>query len=114
MTSDPVGEVRVVFVTAPDRAVAESIAAQLVHERLIACANVVHGVRSVYRWEGEVRKEDEVLLILKSTRAVLPGLERRIREIHPYEVPEVLALTVERGSEAYASWVLGEVGAVHE
>jgi periplasmic divalent cation tolerance protein len=114
MTDDATDEVRLVLTTAPDPAVAESIAAQLLHERLIACANVVPGVRSVYRWQGEVRKEDEVLLMLKSTGAAIGRLEQRLQQLHPYEVPEVLALEVQHGLEAYMAWVRSEVEVGHE
>ena len=114
MSIDPDDEVRVILSTAPDTAQAESIAARLVHERLIACANVVPGVRSVYRWEGEIRKEGEVLLLLKSTQAQLSRLEQRLVDLHPYDVPEVLVLRVEQGLDTYLSWVRTEVGVEHE
>jgi periplasmic divalent cation tolerance protein len=114
MSAEESEDVRVVLTTTPDQGVAESIAARLLHERLIACANVIPGIRSIYRWQGEVRRDDEVLLMLKSTGSVLASLEQRLCELHPYEVPEVLALGVREGLEAYVSWVRSEVTVGHE
>jgi len=98
-------EVLVVFVTAPDVGVARQIAFRLVQERLAACGNVLSGVTSVFRWEGDVQEEEEALLVLKTTVGSFRRLEERVRQLHPYDVPEVLALPAERGSEAYLEWV---------
>ena len=96
--------------TAPDAEVAERLARTLVDERLAACANIVPGVVSVYRWEGEVQRDSEVLVILKTSAEVLDDLESRAVELHPYDVPEVLALPVRGGHEPYLDWVRAEVG----
>jgi periplasmic divalent cation tolerance protein len=101
--SDP--SVRVVLVTAPDAEVGASLARHLVEERLAACVNVLPGVRSVYRWEGEIHESDECLLVAKTAAATTPRLTERVVELHPYEVPEVLALAVERGLPEYLEWV---------
>ena len=101
-------EVRVVLVTAPDEEVAGMLARALVAERLAACANLVPRVRSIYRWEGEVQDDAEVLLILKTTAARLPALAARVQALHPYDLPEVMALTANGGSEAYLDWVIAE------
>ncbi len=99
-----------VFMTAPDAEVAERLARTLVTERLAACANVVRDVVSVYRWEGEVRRDSEVLVILKTTAAALDSLESRAVELHPYDVPEVLAVPVLGGYGPYLEWIRAEVG----
>jgi periplasmic divalent cation tolerance protein len=98
----------VVLVTAPSPEVAAALARTLVEERLAACGNVLSEIRSIYRWEGQVREDAEALLILKTTRARLEALRDRVLALHPYGVPEVLALPVEAGSAAYLSWLAGE------
>lgn len=94
-----------VLVTAPEGAPAETLARSLVAEGLAACVNRVPGVRSTYRWQGRVHDDAETLLVIKTTAAAYPALERRVRELHPYEVPELIALPIVRGSEAYLSWL---------
>lgn len=98
-----------VLSTAPDAAVAERIATALVEERLAACANVIEGVTSIYRWKGEIEREREVLVVLKTTSEAMEKLRLRIVELHPYEVPEVLALGVPEGHGPYLDWVRAEV-----
>lgn len=100
----------VVLTTLPDEAAARALARRLVEERLIACANVVPAVTSIYRWEGEVRDEAEVLVVMKTTRDRMPEVESRIAELHPYDVPEVLGLPSSGGSRPYLDWVTAEVG----
>jgi periplasmic divalent cation tolerance protein len=99
----------VVLMTAGSREEAEKIANALVNEMLAACVNVLPGVTSVYRWEGEVQRDQEWLLVAKSTREVLDDLVRCVRALHSYDLPEVIALPVVGGSEAYLRWVDGEV-----
>jgi periplasmic divalent cation tolerance protein len=101
-------EVRVVFVTAPDPDTAAVIGRTLVEERLIACANVVPGIRSIYRWEGQVADDPEVLLVLKTRASRCAAVAARVKALHPYALPEVVALPVVDGSEAYLDWVLAE------
>ena len=98
-------DVLVVLVTAPGADEAARLARTLVEERLAACGNVLPGLRSIYRWKGEVQDEGEALLLLKTTRQRFPALRDRILALHPYEVPEVLALPAEAGSEEYLAWV---------
>ena len=100
----------VVLSTAPDETTAARLAQALVERRLAACVNVIAGVRSTYRWEGEIRRDDEVLLLIKSTRAGVEALKGAIAEIHPYELPEVVVLPVEGGSPAYLRWIADNVG----
>jgi periplasmic divalent cation tolerance protein len=100
--------VRVVWVTAPDAECASRIARALVEERLIACANLIPGVRSIYRWEGAVEEDDEVLLVLKTTEDRCDAVAARVKALHPYDLPEVIALPVAGGSEDYLDWVRTE------
>lgn len=105
----PESALMLVIVTAPSQDVAENVVTAVVEERLAACGNIVPGVTSIYRWEGAVQREAEVLIVLKTTRAVLAALMRRVEELHPYDVPEVLALPVATGLDAYAVWVAANV-----
>jgi periplasmic divalent cation tolerance protein len=98
----------VVLVTAPSAEKAAELARALVDERLAACGNVVPGLRSIYRWEGKVQDDAEALLVLKTTRARFEALRDRVLALHPYQVPEVLALPVEAGSAAYLAWIAAE------
>jgi periplasmic divalent cation tolerance protein len=100
----------VVLVTAPTPERAAELARTLVEERLAACGNVVPGLRSIYRWQGRVEEEGEALLLLKTTRARFEALRDRVLALHPYQVPEVIALPVEAGSAKYLEWIAGETG----
>ncbi|MCY3698473.1 MAG: divalent-cation tolerance protein CutA [Gemmatimonadetes bacterium] len=97
------------LVTGPDREQLVRLGRALVEERLIACLNVVDRVTSIYRWEGEVCEEAEALGILKTTAARSDAVERRIRELHPYDVPEILFISVAAGSRPYVDWVSEQV-----
>lgn len=99
--------VRIVLVTAPPRR-APALARALVRRRLAACANLVPGVRSVYRWKGRVREDRETLLVLKTSAARVPALLAAVADLHPYEVPEGISLRVERGLGPYLDWVRRE------
>ncbi len=100
----------VVLVTAPDAEVAARLARALVEDRLAACGNVLPGLRSIYRWEGQVHDEPEALLLLKTTRARFEALREAVLRLHPYQVPEVIALPVEAGSAPYLAWLSAQVG----
>ena len=93
--------------TCPDPESARHIADALVEERLAACVNVLPGVHSTYRWQGKVERADELLLLIKTTRVRLPALQERIKTLHPYELPEVLAVEA-GGLPAYLQWVARE------
>jgi len=97
----------IVLCTCPDEAAAERIARDLIDNRLAACVNRV-ALRSTYRWKGRVEDEPEVLLIVKTVAARYEALEMRVKALHPYEVPEIIALPVLAGSEAYLAWVTQE------
>ncbi len=95
----------VTLCTVPDRESGEKIAAALVEERLAACVNIVAGVTSVYRWEGKVQKEAECLLIIKTGVSQFEALQQRIKKLHPYELPEIVALPIIHGSREYLNWL---------
>ncbi|SRR5258706_11808735 len=101
---------RLVLTTAPDRGVAERIARELVGRRLAACVSLLPSVRSVYRWKGTVEEADEVLLVVKTTAARIPELERRLAEIHPYELPEFVALAPAHVEAKYLAWLAEGTG----
>jgi periplasmic divalent cation tolerance protein len=98
-------DVTLVLTTVGDATQAERIARALVDERLAACVTALGPVRSVYRWEGAVESADEIPLLIKTTAERWPALRARLRELHPYEVPEMLALPVADGWPAYLDWV---------
>lgn len=95
----------VCFCTCPDPASARRIATALVEERLAACVQILPGMQSVYRWQGRVDTADEVLLLAKTSRAAYPALQDRLRALHPYELPELVAVEAADGLPAYLQWV---------
>lgn len=95
----------IILITAANQEEAGRIAEALVTERLAACVNIIPGITSVYRWEGKVVKDGEVLLLVKSTDENYARLERRVKELHSYTTPEVVALRIEKGSDAYLEWL---------
>ncbi len=105
MSTEPDAAVRLVVVTAPDAGTAEAMVRTLVEERLAACGNILPGLTSIFRWQGEVEREHEVLVLLKTTDDVVPRLLRRVPELHPYDVPEVLVLPIGAGFGPYLDWV---------
>jgi periplasmic divalent cation tolerance protein len=96
------------FCTCPESGTAERIATTLVDERLAACVNILPGLRSIYRWQDRVETADEVLLLVKTSAAAYPALQDRLRELHPYELPELLAVESASGLPAYLQWVADE------
>jgi periplasmic divalent cation tolerance protein len=97
--------VLVCFCTCPDTATAQAIADALVGERLAACVNVLPGLRSVYRWQGAIERADEALLLIKTVRGQLPAMQARVVALHPYELPELVAVEVAGGLAAYLDWI---------
>lgn len=95
----------VVFCTCPDEASAERIATALVEERLAACVNRIPGIASTYRWQGKVCRDSEHLLVIKTTRERFDALRERIVALHPYELPEVIAVDIALGSAPYLEWI---------
>jgi periplasmic divalent cation tolerance protein len=94
-----------VMMTAGSREEAARLAEMLVGARLAACVQILPEIESVYRWQGEVRREPEVLLLAKTTRARFPSLEREVRALHSYETPEIIALPVTDASAPYLEWL---------
>lgn len=97
--------IEIVFCTVPDVETAETLARGLVERRLAACVNVVPKIRSFYRWEGEIRADDELLLKIKTTRDRRDALVEWLSASHPYEVPEILAVAVTGGLPGYLQFV---------
>ena len=84
---------------------AESLASKLIDERVAACVNILPGVTSIYRWEGEVHRDSETLLVIKTSAEALPNLMQRVADLHPYDVPEIVALDTSSVHPPYAAWV---------
>jgi len=99
-----------VLTNVPDRATAEKIADLLVDRQLAACVNILAPCRSVYRWKREVQHEEEHPMLIKTTAECYPALEQALRGAHPYELPEIIAVPIERGLPAYLDWVAAETG----
>lgn len=97
-----------VFTNLPDRAAADKLADALVRKRVAACVNILAPCRSVYRWKGAVQHDEEHPVLIKTTRESYAALEAAIREAHPYELPEIVAVPIERGLPAYLDWVAAE------
>lgn len=93
------------YCSCPDAASAQAIAEALVGERLAACVNRLPGIHSIYRWQGAVTTDNEELLLIKTIAIRFEALRARLLELHPYELPELIAVPVERGHAAYLDWV---------
>ena len=106
--TDPVDAI-LVFTTCPDAATSNRVAQALVGQQLAACVNIVPGLTSVYRWQGKVETAAEQLLVIKTRRAAYGAVEAAIRNAHPYELPEVLAIPIGTGLPAYLAWVVDNV-----
>jgi periplasmic divalent cation tolerance protein len=104
-------KLRAILTTTGTEEQALSIARALVSERLAACVNILGPIRSVYRWHGAIEDDREYLLLVKTRATLYMKVERRVRELHTYEVPEVLALTLDRGSPPYIKWLLESTAA---
>ena len=98
----------VVLCTCPDDVVADRIAGAVVEERLAACVNRLAGIASTYRWKGEIHRDSECLLLIKTTIERFDALRERIVALHPYELPEVIAVDIARGLPAYLDWIASE------
>ncbi len=96
---------RLLLSACADAGTAERIAGTLVEEGLAACATLLPGARSVYRWQGRLERTDECVLLIKARADDYPALERRLLELHPYDIPELLALPVLAGNPAYLAWL---------
>ena len=99
------GEISIVLITAGTEEEAARIGLTLVEERLAACANLVPRIRSIYRWKGQICDQQEFLIIVKTRTSLFQDLEKRVRELHSYEVPEIISFPVARGLPQYLEWV---------
>ena len=95
----------IVYCTVPNDTVAENIANVVLTQRVAACVNIIPQIRSIYLWKGKIEDERELLLIIKSKRELFEELARCIKELHPYEVPEVIALPIIEGNTDYLNWI---------
>lgn len=100
-----------VFTNLPDRASAERLADLLLEQRLAACVNILAPCRSVYRWKGAVQHDEEYPMLIKTSAERYGELERALRQGHPYELPEIIAVPIEQGLPAYLDWVAAETKA---
>jgi periplasmic divalent cation tolerance protein len=99
----------VVLVTTSGKDEAAAIADALVSEHLAACVNIIDGIESVYRWEGKVARDREALMVIKTTSERYDAVERRVKQLHSYSTPEVIAIKIGRGSPEYLAWLLESV-----
>ncbi len=100
----------VVLCTCPDVMVAEKLAQTIVEQHLAACVNLLPSVTSIYHWQGAIERATECLLLIKTERAVYPALESALAELHPYQVPEIVALPIVQGLPPYLRWMAESVG----
>ncbi len=99
-----------VLITAPDTDLASTIARSLVEAGLAACVNIVSNVRSIYRWQGKIEDDSEVLMLAKTRSDLFDSLSEKVKALHSYDVPEIIALPVTAGSEDYLDWLRGATG----
>ncbi len=100
----------VVFVTAKDEQEAKKISEKLLSEKLIACANIVKGIESLFWWEGKIDHANETLLVLKTKRSLFKKLEKTVKSVHSYSTPEIIALPIIQGNRDYLRWISDSVG----
>ncbi|HEX7400580.1 MAG TPA: divalent-cation tolerance protein CutA [candidate division Zixibacteria bacterium] len=99
-----------VFITVKSEKEGEKIASALLKDKLAACVNMISGVKSFFRWKGQISTEDECLLIAKTKDVLFENLKKRVLELHSYEVPEIIATSILAGSEKYLDWIKKETG----
>ncbi|GAB6184046.1 divalent-cation tolerance protein CutA [Thermodesulfovibrio hydrogeniphilus] len=95
----------VVLITAPNENEAVSIAKTIVEEKLAACVNIIKDVRSIYSWQGKIEDDSEVLMIVKTRSDLFDELEKRVKSLHSYTIPEIIVLKIKKGSENYLNWI---------
>lgn len=95
----------IVFITAPNEEEAAGIGHTIIEERLAACVNIIRPVRSIYRWQGRVEDEQEILMIVKTRKSLFERLQKRVKELHSYAVSEIIGLPVSEGSKQYLDWL---------
>lgn len=102
--------IRIVFCTCPPTLDVHKLAHELVEQQLAACVNIIPKITSVYTWKDQIFQEDEILLMIKTTEKAYPRLEVWIRQHHPYEIPEIIALPIIAGFDPYLKWILTHIG----
>jgi periplasmic divalent cation tolerance protein len=107
-------ELKLVLTTCGSRDVADRLAGTLVERRLAACVNVLPGVGSIYRWQGQIERDDEILVLIKTAQHRLPAIEESIRQISGYELPEIVAVDIAGGGADYLAWLADAVGGESE
>ncbi|MGB9822457.1 divalent-cation tolerance protein CutA [Thermodesulfovibrio sp.] len=95
----------VIFITAPNEEEAVKIAKTLVEEKLAGCVNIIKNIRSIYSWQNKIEDEPEVLMIVKTRSELFEELEKRVKSLHSYTVPEIIGLKIKKGSESYLNWL---------
>ena len=100
----------VIFITAPKEEEAAGIARSLIESRLAACVNIVRNIRSLYAWQGNIEDDTEVLMIVKTQKKLFNALSEKVRELHSYDVPEIIALPIVEGSKDYLTWLRESTG----
>jgi len=100
----------VIFVTASSKQEAQKIARLLIKNKLVACVNIIPGIKSLFWWQGKVDEANESLLIIKSRKSALPGVIKLVKSIHSYEVPEIIALPIIAGDKNYLKWLNESLG----
>lgn len=100
----------VVFITAPNEDDAAVMAKTLVESRLAACVNIIRNIRSIYSWQGNIEDDSEVLMIVKTRKELFEGLSSKVRELHSYDVPEIIAIPITDGSKDYLKWLKDSTG----
>jgi periplasmic divalent cation tolerance protein len=95
----------VVFITTSNEDEAGKIAKAVVEEKLAACVNIIKGIRSIYSWQGKIEDDEEVLMVLKTRESLFDALAKRVKELHSYTVPEIIAMPIVKGSEDYLNWI---------
>ena len=98
-------DLQLVLCSVPNRETADQIAGTIVAEQLAACVNIIPGIVSVYRWKDAIEKDEELLLLIKTTRERYESLELRIQALHPYELPEIIAVSLQTGQTDYIKWI---------
>lgn len=99
------GDYIVVLITAPNEDEAVKISKSLVEEKLAGCVNIIKNVRSIYSWQGKIEDDAEVLMIVKTSSDLFEELEKKVKSIHSYTVPEIIGLQIKKGSEGYLKWL---------
>jgi periplasmic divalent cation tolerance protein len=100
----------VVFVTVSSRDEGKKIASALLEERLVACVNIIPSINSIYRWQGKICDDEEILLIIKTRSELFGKLQEKVKSLHSYKVPEIIALPIIFGSQSYLDWIKEETG----